>query len=218
MILAVDTATRWTGLALHSGADVVAEHCWQSVNTQTVEVAPAVQQMLRRAGIAVDDLKGVAVALGPGSYTGLRIGLGFAKGLALAHQMPLMGVPTLDIVAAAQPPSEGSLVVVAEAGRTRITGGRYLWQGKQGWQADGSPVNETWEGMLRRVETPVTFAGELSERALRMIRAAGKGHNVVSPAARVRRPGFLAEIGWHRLRRGETDDPAVLTPLYLREP
>ena len=203
---------------MHSGAEVVAEHCWRSVNMQTVEVAPAVQQMLQRAAIDVDDLKGVAVALGPGSYTGLRIGLGFAKGLALAHQMPFIGVPTLDIVAAAVPPAEGTLVVVAEAGRTRITGARYQWQGKKGWQADDSPVNETWEGMLRRVEPPVTFAGELSERALRMIRAAGKGHNVVSPASRVRRPGYLAEIAWRRLRRGETDDPAALTPLYLREP
>lgn len=218
MILAVDTATRWTGLALHSGAEVVAEHCWQSVNTQTVEVAPAVQQMLERAEITVDDLKGVAVALGPGSYTGLRIGLGFAKGLALAHQMPLLGVPTLEIVAAAQPPLEGTLVVVAEAGRTRITGARYRWQEKKGWEADGSPVNDTWEGMLRRVEAPVTFAGELSERALRMIRAAGKGYRVVPPVARVRRPGYLAEIAWRRLRRGETDNPAVLTPIYLREP
>lgn len=218
MLLALDTATRWTGLALHDGTTIVAEHGWHSVNTQTVELAPAVTQMLSRAGVTTEELRAIAVTLGPGSYTGLRIGLGFAKGLALAYQIPLVGVPTLDIVAAALPAADGHLVVVAEAGRTRITTGTYQWQGRNGWQAPQQPVNETWEAMLARVPAPATIAGELSPEALKLIRKAGKDYRAVSPPARVRRAAVLAELGWQRLRRGAVDDPAELTPLYLREP
>jgi tRNA threonylcarbamoyladenosine biosynthesis protein TsaB len=218
MILAVDTATRWTGLALYDGAAVLAEHGWRAVNTQTVELAPAVTRMLRGPGVSSGALQGIAVALGPGSYTGLRIGLGFAKGMALVHEIPLLGVPTLDIVAAALPAQEGRLIVVAEAGRRRITSAAYDWQGKRGWQADGQPINETWPELLRRLTPPVAFAGEIAPQASKQIRAAGKGFQAISPADRVRRAGYLAEIGWRRLQRGDVDDPAALTPLYLREP
>lgn len=216
MILAIDTATRWTGLALYSGAELIAEHGWHSVNRQSVELAPSVVQIMTRADLEVSDLSAIAVALGPGSYTGLRIGLGFAKGLALPNQIPLIGVPTLDIVAAGQPPAQGVLAAVAAAGRTRITSARYEWE--KGWHPLESPVNETWESLLRRVEPPVTFAGELSEKAMRMVRASGKGYHVATPAARARRAGFLAEIAWDRLRRGKTDDAAGLNPIYLRDP
>ena len=62
MILAVDTATRWTSLALHDGKTVVAELGWHAKNTQTQELAPTVVDMLRKSGVAIDDLKGIAVA------------------------------------------------------------------------------------------------------------------------------------------------------------
>lgn len=218
MILAIDTATKWTGLALHDGNALIAEHGWRSVNRQTVEVAPAVQRMLRRADVAVEDLRGIAVSLGPGSYTGLRIGLGLAKGLALANQIPLLGVPTLDIVAAAQPQLEAELVVVAEAGRKRITASCYHWERRKGWQSDELPLNTTWEELLDRLEPPAVFAGEIGTGAQKQIRSAGKGFHLVRAADRARRAGYLAEIGWRRLRSGDVDDTAELTPLYLREP
>lgn len=218
MILAVDTATRWTGLALHDGKDLLAEHGWRSANTQTVELAPSIERMLARADVAPESLKGIAVALGPGSYTGLRVGLGVAKGMALAHQIPLIGVPTLDIVAAALPKMSGALVVVAEAGRRRITAGAYRWQNSGGWQAPELPVNTTWEELLEGLEPPVVLTGEISQQALKQIRAADKGLKAIRAVDRVRRAGYLAEVGWQRLRKGKVDDAAELTPLYLREP
>ena len=218
MLLAIDTATRWTGVAIHDGRAIVAESGWHSARTQTVELAPAVVDLLRRTGHQATDLAAVAVASGPGSYTGLRIGLGFAKGLALANQVKLIGVPTLDIVAAAQPLSERPLVVVIEAGRTRIWAGMYRWLAGKGWQNEGQPVNGDWAELLQRLEEPVTFAGEIAPQAVKSIRAANKAHRVVSAAGVVRRAGYLAEIGWLRLRRGWTDDPHTLAPVYLRDP
>lgn len=217
MLLAIDTATRWTGLALHDGATVVAEHGWRSVNMQSVELAPAIAQMLRRANTPADSLKGIAVSLGPGSYTGLRIGLGLAKGMALAHQTLLIGVPTLDIVAAALPQMPGMLVIVLEAGRHRITAGTYHWRSSQGWQAPEQPVNTTWQELLEQLEPPVVLAGEITPQAMKQIRAAGKGLRAVRAVDRVRRAGYLAEVAWQRLRKGNVDDAAELTPIYLRE-
>lgn len=218
MIFAIDTATRWIGLALHDGQTIVAESGWRAVNTHTVELAPAVRRMWQRAGISGNDLKAIAVAIGPGSYTGLRVGLGFAKGLAITLHLPLVGVQTLDIVAAAAPRLSGELVVTAEAGRTRICAGRYKWQGRPGWQTDAEPVITTWEALLSEVPGPATFAGETVPAVSRLIRTAGKDFQSLPAAAGVRRAGYLAEIGWQRFKRGKTDHPADLSPIYLRDP
>jgi tRNA threonylcarbamoyladenosine biosynthesis protein TsaB len=217
MILAIDTATRWTGVALHDGQRVIAEHGWLSAQTQSMELAPAVERILQQARVPASELSAIAVALGPGSYTGLRIGMGLAKGMALAFQLPLIGVPTLDIVAAAQPACVGEMIAVAEAGRHRITSGRYrLIKGR--WEPEGGPVNETWEELLQRIEPPLTMTGEISPAAQKRIRATSRAFTVAPAALRVRRAGVLAELAWRRLRRGRLDDPAALAPLYLREP
>ena len=103
MLLAIDTATRLISLALHDGQTVAAESTWQTDQYHTAELAPQAALLLRRAGVEPSQLQAMAVAIGPGSYTGLRIGLGFAKGLALAQGVPLVGVPTLDGLMRAQP-------------------------------------------------------------------------------------------------------------------
>jgi tRNA threonylcarbamoyladenosine biosynthesis protein TsaB len=218
MILAIDTATKWTGLALHDGRTLVAESGWYSSHNQTVELAPAVVQMLNRSARSAADLSAIAVAIGPGSYTGLRIGLGFAKGLSLANQLQLIGVPTLDILASALPRSEGTLVIVAEAGRSRICTNNYIWSVGKGWESAEDPTIETWELLLHRIEGPATIAGEITPAGKRLIRNIKKQLKVVTPASTNRRAGYLAEIGWNRLRRGWTDDPEELKPIYLRDP
>ncbi|MDT8307200.1 MAG: tRNA (adenosine(37)-N6)-threonylcarbamoyltransferase complex dimerization subunit type 1 TsaB [Anaerolineae bacterium] len=217
MILAIDTATRWTGIALHDGQHVIADHGWLSAQTQSMELAPAVNRMLQQAGVHAADLSAIGIALGPGSYTGLRIGMGLAKGMALAYQLPLVGVPTLDIVAAGQPLCNGDLIAVAEAGRRRITSARYrLVKGR--WEPHGAPLNETWDELLQRIEPPLTITGEISPAAQKQIRASSRSYAVAPAAQRVRRAAMLAELAWRRLRRGKLDDPAALAPIYLREP
>ncbi|MCB8969073.1 MAG: tRNA (adenosine(37)-N6)-threonylcarbamoyltransferase complex dimerization subunit type 1 TsaB [Chloroflexota bacterium] len=219
MILAIDTATRWTGLALHDGTAVIAEAGWRSINTQTIELSPAIAGLLKRADTDSGELKGIAVAIGPGSYTGLRVGLAVAKGIALAHQTPLLGVPTLDIVAAGFGALDGKLVIVAEAGRTRVCAAVYRWNGRKGWQANAAPIIESWPNLLDTLaDEPITFAGEITLDAAKQIRAANKAYRLATPAASTRRAGCLAEIGWQRLRKGQLDDVASLAPIYLKDP
>lgn len=217
-ILAIDTATRWTALALHDGRQIVAEQGWRSKYTQTVELTPAIDHLLATAAINPADLRAIAVATGPGSYTSLRVGMAVAKGISMAHQIPLVGVPTLDIIAAAIGLRTGSLVVVIEAGRKRVIAGTYRWQEKKGWQASEKPIIETWETLLFHLETSTTFAGEISPDAAKLIRASKKPFFLVPAAASVRRAGYLAEIGWQRVRQGLVDDALFLAPIYLRDP
>lgn len=217
MILALDTATRWTALALHDGKQIISEQGWKSQNTQTVELTPAVNRLLATANIQAAELRAIAVASGPGSYTSLRVGMAVAKGISMAHQIPLIGVPTLDIISAAIGLRTGSLVVVIEAGRKRVIAGTYRWQEKKGWQASEKPIIETWEALLFHLETSTTFTGEISPEAAKLIRSSRKPFYMVPAAASVRRAGYLAEIGWQRLRQGLVDDSSSLAPFYLRD-
>ncbi len=217
MILAIDTATRWTGLALHDGMNVVAELGWYAINTQTIEVAPTVQDMLRRTDVAITDLDAIAVTIGPGSYTGLRVGLGLAKGLALAHGLPLLSISTLDVVAAGFGRSAHPLAIVCEAGRKRVCAATYQWQ-DDGWMMTTDPDIYEWETLIAQAAAHTCFAGELSPAAREQIRMADKQFHAVTPASGVRRAGYLAEIGYVRLRHGQIDAPDTLVPTYLRQP
>ncbi len=214
MLLAIDTSTKSIGLALHSGMELIAEHHWVTRGFHTVELAPEIALMLRRANRSVADLTAVAVAKGPGSYTGLRIGMALAKGLALAHNLTLLGISTLEIIARGQPASDARLFALIQAGRGRISGVWYKW-GSHGWEADGEPANLLWEDVLDQIDQKTIICGEIGESE----QAALQELNHVEipiPAQRVRRPGILAELGWERLRLGDIDDPATLAPIYLQ--
>lgn len=218
MILAIDTATRWTGLALHNGSAVIAETGWQATNTQTMTLAPALADMMQKVGVTFADLQAIAVAIGPGSYTGLRVGLGFAKGIALAHKLPLVGVSTLDIVMANFGQETRYVVVVAEAGRKRVCSATYRWYSRKQWQVKDAADIYSWDDLLKQARKGSWFAGEISADARKLIRASKKDFHIVSAASGTRRAGHLAEIGHIRWRKKNTDDPATLAPIYLREP
>src|SRR5262245_34393950 len=172
VILALDSATRNVSIALHDGTAVVAEHTWHSRDNHTIELAPAVQRMLKQARVAPHGLGGIAVTTGPGSFTGLRIGLGLAKGLALAHRTPLFGVPTFDALAHAQPPRAEPMAAVLQAGRGRIAAGLYRYR-EGAWQADGPPRIADWAALAAETQEPTYFCGEIDlagAEALRRIK------------------------------------------------
>ena len=218
MILAIDTATRWAGLALHDGTAVIAETGWRCFNTHTIELSPAVQTMLQQANLQPDDLEAIAVAIGPGSYTGLRVGLALAKGLAMSTQSAIIGVPTLDIVAASFGPMPGQLLISAAAGRKRVCAAIYEWQSRNGWTAVDPPTIGTWDEILPTINGKTFFVGEITPPDSKKIRVANRDFRVVLPASSVRRAGYLAEIGWQRLRRGQVDNAQTIAPIYLNDP
>ena len=221
MLLAIDTATRQISLALHDGSSVVAEVSWRTGDYHTVELAPQTALLLRRASVDPARLAGIAVAIGPGSYTALRIGLALAKGLALAHHLPLCGVSTFDILMRAQPQWEGKAFAILQAGRRRILAAPYRWQ-PSGWQAEGEARVMEWamlaETLAAEAVTPVFVCGEIDEAGHDSLRRLKGRVKVAPPAQALRRAGYLAEIGWERLRQGKMDSAATLAPVYAGQP
>jgi tRNA threonylcarbamoyladenosine biosynthesis protein TsaB len=212
MLLAVDTSTAQMGLAIHDGAQIISEYAWRSSQRHTVELAPAIAELLSRSGLTMDDIRAVGVALGPGSFTSLRVGLSLAKGLALARHIPLIGISTLDILAAAQPASRHPLLAAIQAGRGRFAVGWYK-HSKNGWHATAPARVMTVEDLLSEVASPSIVCGEFSAEDRQKLTR--DGIHLASPAQSVRRPGILAELAWARWQKGEVDDEASLAPIYL---
>jgi tRNA threonylcarbamoyladenosine biosynthesis protein TsaB len=214
MLLALDTSTRTAGLALYDGVHVLSEVTWTSGEHHTVEVAPAVEAILERAGLEMKDLKAVAVATGPGSFTGLRIGLAIAKGLALSLRLPVIGVPTLDALAVAQPVRDLSLAAVLQAGRGRLAVAWYHVE-NEAWQSYGKVEVLDIHALTRRIHTPTLVCGELSEEERNILARKYRNVSLASPAQSLRRAAFLAELAWKRWQAGQIDDPVTLAPIYL---
>lgn len=216
MILAIDTATRWTGIALHDGHNVIAEFGWYAAKKQTVELAQTVADLLRKTDVQANMLTGLAVTKGPGSYTGLRVGMGFAKGFALAHTVPLVGIGTLDVIVAAFDRLEVPLIPVCEAGRKRVCAATYQYDEEQAWQVVVEPDIYTWEDLLAQAPPISLFVGEISAEKHALIQQ--KGFLTAAPPYNVRRAALLAELAIQRIKQHDYDDPASLVPIYLREP
>ncbi len=214
MLLAIDTSTRNAGAALARDGQVVSSRSWRSTVNHTAELMPAVSYLLQGAGITVNGLEGIVVALGPGGFSALRVGMSVAKGLALATGKPLVGVGTLD--AEAQPYWQSGLPVCAllDAGRGEVASAAF-GPGSQRSREDRicSP-----DELLSGLDGGHLFCGEGTLPHAQLIkekmgdRAVLVGH---SPAARL---WALAELGRQRLEAGDADDLATLQPYYLRMP
>ena len=215
LLIAIDTATRWAGLALYDGETVRAEASWQSRNNHSVELMPALDRMLAQQGVAPEQLVAVAVAVGPGSFTGLRIGLSVAKGLAQAQDIPILGVPTLDILVVPHSEQRRPVWAVIQAGRGRLCAAFYRRRSGR-WRQDGDLHLTTVKDLAVLVTGRCLVCGELSAAERDYLGEQSEADLVfASPSLTTRRPACLAELGWARLQNGEADDLATLSPTYL---
>jgi tRNA threonylcarbamoyladenosine biosynthesis protein TsaB len=219
MLLAIDTATQWISLALHDGDNLVAEQTWHTANNHTIELAPAVSSLLARHTLTVEGLEALAVCVGPGTYTGLRIGVALAKGLAAVRGLPVFGMSTLDILASAQPQMTGGLVATVAAGRGRIITSTYQWR-KGRWNRRGEPQLMDWETLISSIDGPATVTGEIDtagHAALQTAQASGVPVSLAPSAYRLRRAGFLAHEAWARLRESHDGlDADRIVPVYVK--
>ena len=214
MLLAIDTSTAQVGLALYDGTQILSEMTWTTRQHHTTELAPSIAGLLKRCGVSMDMVQALGVAVGPGSFTSLRVGLSLVKGIALARHLPVIGISTMDIIAAAQPAGTIPLAVVIQAGRKRIAVGRYQFSENR-WQAEGGVKGATVDELADEIESPTYIAGELS--AEDRSRLARKRVNILlaSPVHCIRRPSILADLAWARWQKNEVDDAASLAPIYL---
>ena len=219
MLLAIDTATRFASIALYGRAGLVAEQSWRSDNNHSVEVLPAIDGLMAAQYASPADLTAIAVAKGPGSFTGLRIGMSIAKGLCLALEIPIIAIPTLDVITYAVGDPGGPVLAVLEAGRGRLCIARYHFE-------DGLPAQEGDVAIVKTskwtidAEEPVLVAGEMAPDVVDRLLDSEQGDRLsfASLAGSVRRAGYMAELAWERLEAGSFDDLDSLSPLYTHRP
>lgn len=215
MLLSIDTSTRYAGVALSDEERVIASRSWYSITNHTTQLMPAISALLSDFKLAPRDLSGIAVALGPGGFSALRVGISAAKGIAIGSRKPLVGVSTLDLEA--QPYRGSGLAVCAllDAGRREIASACF--------DADGQRVREDLIGppdeLLAEITQPALFCGEGVVPWIPLIKERlGPRAVVVSHSSPAQRLWSLAEMGGLRLAAGESDDLNILQPYYLRMP
>lgn len=213
MLLAIDTSTVQTGLACYDERGVLGECAWHSGRDHTAQLLPQLTLLLRHLGVPRDAIGAVGVALGPGSWSGLRVGVSTAKGLALAHDLPVVGIGTLEILARQHSAAPMPVFPLIRLGRERFATAEF------GGGAAGQARNVTLAELCAEVSGQALFCGDIDAEAQAAIRQAlGDRAHFPSPAANLRRPGYLAELAWQRLRAGQTDDITRLEPIYLGQP
>jgi tRNA threonylcarbamoyladenosine biosynthesis protein TsaB len=219
MLVAIDTATRYASVAFYDKLGIVAEASWRSGGNHSVETMPAIARIMAQQKIPMEALSGVAVAKGPGSFTGLRIGMSIGKGLSLALGIPIIAVPTLDVTTYASGDPGGAVLAVVEVGRGRLCVARYHFE-------DGLPIQESETMLVRATEwvveehEPLLVTGEVTSEVAERLLAQRDGANIAisSLAGSLRRAGYLAELAWERLQQGRVDDLDSLSPTYVHYP
>lgn len=219
MQIAIDTSTDTASIALVRDGEYISELTWRSRQNHTVELLPNLTFLLNQAKVNITAVSGIIVAIGPGSYNGLRVGVSTAKALAFSLGIPVVGISTLE--AEACPYAETGLPIcpIHNAGKGEIVAALYRKQRGKWHQLLAEHIT-TVGALCSRIKTKTLFCGEFAASVAEPIRNAlgQKALIVSSPAASLRRAGFLAERGLARLAAGDYDDPRTLQPLYLRHP
>jgi tRNA threonylcarbamoyladenosine biosynthesis protein TsaB len=174
-----------------------------------------IHQLLDRAEVRVRDLAAIAIATGPGAFTGLRVGFGVAKGFHLATGVPLIGIPTLEATALAVASCGTPIVAVVGAGRGRLVWARYE-DSTEGLLQVRAPRNGTVDELKEELDGsgPVLVTGEIAQDQTGLIDQID-GVSVPPVALRLRQPAALAELAWRRWRAGDVDNAGAIEPLYL---
>jgi tRNA threonylcarbamoyladenosine biosynthesis protein TsaB len=188
---------------------VLSETTWLAGREHSTRLLVEVEIAVQRIGRDVRHLTGLVVACGPGSFTGVRVAISVAKGMAAGLGIPTFGVSSLDVLALAAAPSSSPVCAVIEAGRGRYATALYL---------DGTCVQAprlaTAQQLGLSIQEATIVIGELLPTDRADIQT-NPNVKLAPVAASVRRGGFLAELGWGMLQRGEAGDPMALDAIYI---
>jgi tRNA threonylcarbamoyladenosine biosynthesis protein TsaB len=219
LVLGVETATDRLGLAIAGGDHIYAELHLDHGRRHAEQLGIGLDALLTDLGRKPADLTGIAVSIGPGSFTGLRIGLAFAKGLALANGALITGVPTLDVVAQAAEPYSGHVVACLDARRGEVYFSAYELHGGCLTPLDGGPEvgpPERVAERCRQLGGRVLLIGGGAEllrgaTAIQAIDAQWAPRTLALPRA-----GLVATRGAERFRSGGGEEPDHVEPIYVR--
>ena len=221
-VLAIETSTPTGSIALVSQAKLFGEITIESPVSHGERILGTIDRVLSDAGLRMQDLAGIAVSAGPGSFTGLRVGMATAKGLVEAHPLPLAAVPTLEALAWNLPLVSLPVCAILDAKKGEVYAALFEW----------AAAEEGWKRILAEGSfTPDSLALRLAEAVPGKFLVLGDGvpacrdalaallgdRAVLAPApAGQPRAAWTGWLGLRRIARGEVEDAVTLTPMYCR--
>jgi tRNA threonylcarbamoyl adenosine modification protein YeaZ len=215
-LLAIDTATRYATVALavaeNANKSLVTSRSWFSQHNHGVELLPRINETLEEAGVLVSDLTHIAVVIGPGSFSALRVGLATAQGMALAKEIPIVPVPTFEVEIDSYADHDGPICAVVDAGSSGVAWGLYL-QGKDGRSLKRKGL-DTIQECAQICPDDTAFCGESAQKFFDYVASA----RILSSDAPTRGADALIKVAMRKLVAGELRDPSKVEITYARAP
>ncbi|KLU40184.1 MAG: hypothetical protein AA931_00655 [Peptococcaceae bacterium 1109] len=214
-VLGIDTSTMTGGAAVVEDGKLIGEYVLNIRTTHSERLLPAIERLLNDSCLTLHDMEGIAVVTGPGSFTGIRIGVATAKGFAYALQKKLVGVTTLEAFARQFRSFPGIVVPMIDSRRSEVYA-----QAFQEGEAIGEPWNEHIDKVLewcRLQGQPCMIVGDGALAYQEKIEQGLPEAVIPPPEFALLRPAAVAGLGWAKLQAGEGRDPFAVNPVYLRK-
>jgi len=216
-ILSIDTSSHLNCVGLIDGKQILADFAWEAMDNSLQRIIRVIDSVLTNEGLTLADIEGLGVGTGPGSWTGVRVGVTVGKILAYATGKPICGISSLDALAYQGKDISGLLCSLIDAGKETVYGAFYR-------SREGSIVRtgEYYAGNIRKllhdVNEPSLFLGNAAYVYRQVIvDELGPLANYINEHEDTPKGSFVALLALSRLERGENDEPLSLVPLYLKE-
>jgi tRNA threonylcarbamoyladenosine biosynthesis protein TsaB len=217
LVLGLDTATWFASVGLVRDGSVLAEESCRVRTGHTDILLPLVRQLVSRAGVGLTELDGIGVSIGPGSFSGLRVGLNTAKGLCYALGLALVGVSTLEALATTVGDWQGRICVLLDARRKEVYAAVFVHGPQRRLRRLTPDMVLAPDDLWSHISPPCLFIGDGAEAYRGLIRDRyGDAVRFVSWASCHPSGAAVARLALPRLRAGESDDVSKLVPRYVR--
>ena len=218
LILAFETSAKAASVALSDGAKLLGENYQNTGLTHSQTLLPMAQELLKSCGKTPEQVEAVAVAAGPGSFTGIRIGVAAAKGFAWGRELPCCGVSTLEAMARSLGVYQGLVVPTMDARRSQVYTATFLAEkGQLSRLCEDRAISLQELGEeLKNVQQPIFLVGDGSNLCYNTLKDIVP-NLVLPPEHRMhQRAAGVALVAADKLANGESCDGNALTPNYLR--
>ena len=216
-VLGIDTSTSCGAVGLIDDGEVISDYLLNLPVTHSERLLEAIEFVLREARCSIKDVDGWAVSLGPGSFTGLRIGVSTVKGLAFATGKPVAGVSILDVLASQIAPTSHLICPILDARKKEVYTAFYRYREDNSLerQTDYSALRP--EDLVKKIREQTIFLGD-GVRTYRAFLIQSLGSVAIFPSSpfHLSHGSMVAKLGFELLKKGKSLDVSAFSPIYIR--
>jgi len=214
-VLGIDTSGYANSIGIIDGEQVLSDFTFEARNDSLEKIITHIDSVLKSANLTLGDVQGFGIGLGPGSWTGIRIGVTVGKILAHSTGKPVAGIPTLEVLAGNANNPSALVCPVISAGPKDMVYAAFYRVNNGVISREGEYYVGDSKGLLQMVKEPTVFVG--SEASRLVGQSPGSSHILIEAVEGTPKGSMVASLAVARLQRGDSDDPLSLTPLYLKE-